>query len=223
MKLLLVEDDAEMASLIVRFLSEEGFEVDADDDGAEGLRMALERDYCCVLLDLMLPTLDGVSLCQELRRQNRHMPVIMLTARKDVEDRVGGLAAGADDYVTKPFEFDELLARIRAQVRRNEVFSSPDKAFGGLVIDHSALAARCDERQAELTPKELQLLEYFIDHAGEVISAERLHQDVWGQAFDPKTNVLNVYLFRLRKKLEDLGAGPRIETIRGRGYSLRDE
>lgn len=223
MKLLLVEDDAELARVLVRGLTEEGIEVDTAAAGPEGLRMALQQDYCCLLLDLMLPSLDGMALCQELRRQNRHVPVIMLTARKDVEDRVDGLAAGADDYVTKPFVFEELLARIRAQVRRNEVFSSSEKAFGGLAIDYTSLVARFAGQQVELTPKELQLLEYFIDHAGEIISAEQLHLDVWGQSFDSKTNVLNVYLFRLRKKLETLGSCLRIKTIRGSGYCLVDE
>jgi DNA-binding response OmpR family regulator len=220
MRLLIVEDDVELATMLARGFAEEGFEVEREEDGPTGLSAALVRDHDCVLLDVMLPGIDGMEVCRRLRRDDRIVPVIMLTVRNEVRDRVSGLDAGADDYVTKPFSFEELLARVRAQIRRSELAATLDDRCGDLALDARTLSATRAGRKVELTPKEFQLLAYFVHRAGEVVTEREVIEDVWGLSFVPQTNVLNVYLHRLRKKLHAGGRPSVIETIRGRGFRL---
>ena len=220
MKILIIEDDNGLADVLVRGLREEQFTVDRAPDGDSGFSMALARDYDCLILDIMLPGIDGVEVCRRLREQQYHVPIIMLTVKNEVADRVQALEAGADDYVAKPFSFDELLARIRAQIRRNSVFSGEELRHGDLELDAKTLTALRSGVVTELTPKEYQLLSYFIRHSGRVVTEKELIENVWGLTFDPQTNVVNVYLHRLRGKLHIDGRGPVIKTIRGKGYRL---
>jgi len=220
MKILIIEDDNALADVLVRGLKEEQFAVDRAPDGDSGLSMALAGEYDCLILDIMLPGIDGVEVCRRLRREQYHVPIIMLTVKNEVADRVQALEAGADDYVAKPFSFDELLARIRAQIRRNSVFSGEELRHGDLELDAKTLTALRSGVVTELTPKEYQLLSYFIRHSGRVVTEKELIENVWGLTFDPQTNVVNVYLHRLRGKLHIDGRGPVIKTIRGKGYRL---
>lgn len=222
MRLLLVEDDKKTADFIVKGLERAGFAVDHAANGEDGLHLALTEPYDAAVVDIMLPTQDGLSLIEELRRQKVNTPVIILSAKRAVDDRIRGLQTGSDDYLTKPFAFSELLARVRALVRRGSGATEPTcLKVGTLSMDLLKRAVVQDGKQLDLQPREFVLLEYLMRHPGEVVSKTVLLEHIWGYSFEPQTNVVDVLVCRLRKKL---GAGPGeqvIHTIRGVGYVLK--
>lgn len=222
MRLLVVEDDTRVRSFIQRGLTEAGFAVDSASDGVEGLSLALLNPYDAIVLDLMLPGRDGLAVLRELRAAGRAVPVLVLTARDELEDRVRGLETGADDYLVKPFAFAELLARIRALLRRGTARASVIEV-DDLRID---LAARRVERagnKIDLTPKEFALLEYLAHHAGEVVTRTMISEHVWDMNFDSFSNVIDVYVRYLRRKVDAPFERKLIHTRRGVGYVLSPE
>ena len=223
MRLLIVEDDTKLARVLQKGLSEEGFEVACAADGDSGLRMALEQAFDCILLDVMLPGRDGLSVCRELRGNKKTTPVIMLTVKGEVEDKVCGLEAGADDYLAKPFAFDELLARIQARIRRTTEYAEPVLRYRDLELNPLSRSAVRAGKEFELTPKECALLEFLMRDPGRVVTEQELLENVWGLHFDPQTNVVNVYLHHLRKKVDQGFDDKLIHTVPGRGYRLGDE
>jgi len=223
MRILTIEDDENLANMLYRGLSEEGYSIDWAKDGEIGLAMALKNHYDCILLDLMLPKLDGISLCRQLRENNRRQPVIMLTVKSTVEDKVEGLSAGADDYIIKPFSFEELLARIHAQIRRSQVLSNPIHKYKDLILNPVDHTATRGDKLIKLTSKEYALLDYLVSHSNSIVTEKELIENVWGLNFDPQTNVINVYLHHLRNKIDKNFSSPLIHTIRGQGYKLEDK
>jgi DNA-binding response OmpR family regulator len=221
MRILVVEDDKKVASFLEKGLREEGYAVDVAPDGDEGLVMAHVHDYDLLLLDVMLPGRSGLEVVRELRAKERQVPVLMLTARDASEDVVMGLDAGADDYLTKPFEFDELLARVRALLRRGGA-SRPDRLlYDDVELDRVKHSAHRRGERLDLTPKEFQLLEFFLLNAERVVRRTELLEKVWDLHFDPMSNVVDVHVGHLRRKLREAGDGPLVHTIRGVGYVLR--
>jgi two-component system, OmpR family, response regulator len=223
MRILVVEDHERMAGLIRRGLLEEGYAVDLVANGEDGEWMAAENEYDAIVLDVVLPGIDGFELCRRIRGEGGWAPVLMLTARDAVDDRVRGLDAGADDYLTKPFAFAELIARIRALVRRGSPKRPATLAVGDLTLDPSSHEVRRGDALVDLTAKEFSLLEYLMRHPGEVLSRGRLIEHVWDFAFDGDSNVVDVYIRYLREKIDRPFARRAIETVRGAGYRLRDE
>ncbi|MCC6930704.1 MAG: response regulator transcription factor [Gemmatimonadaceae bacterium] len=219
MRLLLVEDDARLADLLVRSLREQRYAVDHATDGESGIVQAAVNPYDVIVLDVQLPRRNGFEVCAELRRRGLRVPILMLTARDAVTDRVAGLDAGADDYLTKPFDLSELHARIRALLRRMPELAPQVITVGDLVVDLAAQRAQRAGRVLPLTTKEYVLLEYLARHAGRVIGRAELVEHVWDENHDPFTNALEVYINRLRKKLDD-GTSALIHTRRGAGYVL---
>ncbi len=224
MRLLVIEDDRTIASFVVKGLQEAGFAVDHADDGRAGLTLARTAPYDAAVVDLMLPGLDGLSLIEELRRQKVRTPVLILSAKRSVDDRVRGLQAGGDDYLVKPFAFSELLARVHALIRRSSGETQPTRlVVGDLSLD---LMTRHVERAGaviELRPREFTLLEYLMRNAGRVVSKTMIMEHVWNYSFDPRTNVVDVLVFRLRERV-DKGFEPKlIHTVRGIGYVLKVE
>jgi len=222
MRLLVIEDDRTIASFLVKGLQEAGFAVDHAEDGRKGLALALTESYDAAVVDVMLPGLDGLSLIEELRRQKVRTPVLILSAKRSVDDRVRGLQAGGDDYLVKPFAFSELLARVQALIRRSTGEPQPTRlVVGDLVLD---LISRRVERAGtavELRRREFTLLEYLMRNAGRVVSKTMIMEHVWNYSFDPRTNVVDVLVFRLREKI-DRGFEPKlIHTVRGIGYVLK--
>jgi len=227
-KILIVEDDARIADFLQRGLRAEGHAVQVARDGCSGLALAREAarvagadgEPCVLLLDLALPGLDGLSLCRRLRAEGQALPILMLTAQGAVEERVAGLRAGADDYLPKPFDFDELLARIEALARRGGAGGGAARRLsaGALVFDRDTRRASHAGVPLELTARELALLELFMAAPGRLYSRERILAGVWGQHEDPLTNIVDVYVRRLRAKLEAAGAPALIHTQRGLGY-----
>jgi two-component system, OmpR family, response regulator len=213
---LVVEDQPKLASLIQRGLTEEGYAVDVAPDGPHALVRATATEYDVIVLDVMLPGLDGFEVCRRLRAQTIQAPVLMLTARDGVEDRIAGLDLGADDYLTKPFAFDELLARLRALTRRGSIERTPALEVGSLRLDPRTKQAWRDDEEVELSAKEFALLETFMRHPGQVLSRFELLEHAWDFAYENRSNVVDVYVRYLRKKL---GASA-IETVRGAGYRL---
>ncbi len=222
MRVLVVEDEAKMASLLKRGLEEEGYAVDAAGDGRQALWLGAENPYDAIVLDVMLPDLDGFEICRRLREAGRWSPVLMLTARDDVTDRVGGLDAGADDYLTKPFAFAELVARLRALVRRGASERPAALRVGDLTVDPATRRVSRADVPIELTAKEFALLEYLARHPGEVLSRSRLIEHVWDFAYDGDSNVVDVYVRYLREKVDRPFGRESIETVRGAGYRLRE-
>jgi two-component system OmpR family response regulator len=222
MRVLVAEDDVKMAGLLKRGLEEEGYAVDVARTGTEALWAGTENPYDAILLDVMLPDLDGLEVCRQLRTANRWAPVIMLTARDAVPDRVAGLDVGADDYVTKPFSFSELLARLRALMRRGPRERPAGLTAGDLSLDPATKRVARGKHQVELTPKEFALLEYFMRHPGEVLSRTCLIEHVWDFAYEGDSNVVDVYVRYLREKVDRPFARRSIETVRGAGYRLRE-
>jgi two-component system OmpR family response regulator len=221
-RVLVVEDNADMAQLLDRALHEAGLAVDVVSTGEDGLSMATEYEYDAVVLDVMLPGIDGIEVCRRIRGAGRRTPVLLLTARDAVGDRVSGLDSGADDYLTKPFSLEELLARIRALIRRGPSSRPATLRVGDLTLDPGGhLVARAG-RPIELTPKEFSLLEYFMSHAGEVLSRRNLIEHVWDFAFDGDSNVVDVFIRSLRDKVDRPFGVDSIETLRGVGYRLRE-
>jgi DNA-binding response OmpR family regulator len=221
MKVLVVEDDRKVAGFIEQGLREEGYVVDIAADGEEATMLAHVYQYDVVLLDIVLPKKNGFQVAQELRREGRNTPILMLTSRDAVEDIVRGLDSGADDYLSKPFRFDELLARIRALVRRGGAERLEVLRYGPLTLDRLRHIAMANERPLDLTPKEFQLLEYFLLHPEEVVRRTQLLEKVWDMHFDPESNVVDVHVGNLRRKLMQACGGQLIQTVRGVGFSLR--
>ncbi len=218
-RILVIEDEHNIADFIRRGLIYKGYEVDVAADGEEGLAMAREHPPVLVLLDLMLPKMDGVEVCRRLRSAS-NVPVIILTARDSVEDKIRGLDAGADDYVTKPFSFDELLARVRAALRRKE----PDEdvlTVGDLTIRPASREVHRVGRSIELTVREFELLEFLARNAGKVVDRQSIFEKVWGYDFEMESDVIKVYVRYLRKKLNASGEPDLIHAVRGVGYMLK--
>jgi two-component system OmpR family response regulator len=223
MRLLVVEDEVKMAGLLKRALEEEGYAVDVAGSGEEALWLGTENPYDAIVLDLMLPDVDGFAVCRGLRERGRWTPVLMLTARDAVQDRVAGLDAGADDYLTKPFSLAELLARLRALIRRGATERPSVLRVGDLSLDPAARSVARDGHAIELTSKEYALLEFFMRHPGEVLTRTRLIEHVWDFAYEGDSNVVDVYVRYLRNKVDRPFGRDSIETVRGSGYRLRSE
>jgi two-component system, OmpR family, response regulator len=221
MRVLVVEDEVRMARLIKRGLEEEGHAVDVAADGPEGLWMASENGYAAIVLDLMLPGLDGVELCRRLRSQGIWVPVLMLTARDAVGDRVRGLDAGADDYLVKPFSLLELAARLRALARRDDRARPAVLTIGDLTLDPATKQAWRGQAELQLSPKEFALLELFLRHPGTVLTRSQIIEAVWDFAYDASSNVVDQYVAYLRRKVDVPFGRHDIETVRGMGYRLR--
>jgi DNA-binding response OmpR family regulator len=220
MRILVVEDDRKVAGFIEMGLREEGYAVDLARDGDEAIVLAHVNDYDAILLDLMLPKKNGLQVAAELRREGRTTPILMLTARDATEDVVRGLDAGADDYLTKPFKFDELLARLRALVRRGGATRVERLTAGPLELDRLKHQAYVGGRSLDLTPREFQLLEHFMMHKDDVVRRTELLEKVWDMHFDPESNVVDVHVGNLRRKLREAGYDGLIKTVRGVGFRL---
>ena len=221
MRILLVEDDRKAAALLMRGLREEGFVVDHAASLAEADEAAFVTTHDLIVLDGMLPDGDGVALCRTLRARGQQVPVLMLTARDALSDRVDGLNAGADDYLTKPFEFEELLARLRALLRRSDMTRPPVLVADDLRLDPASLQVTRAGRPVELTPKEFALLQALMRQPGAVVPRQRLAEQIWHG--DPLAidNLIDAHMSKLRRKIDAAGARPLIETVRGRGFRLR--
>lgn len=223
MRVLVVEDEPKMAGLLRRGLAEEGYAIDLAATGEDAIWAATENAYDAIVLDVMLPDLDGFEVCRRLRADGRWAPVLMLTARDGVHDRVRGLDAGADDYLTKPFSFSELLARLRALLRRGAGERPPIVRAGDLDLDPATRRVYRGETPVELTAKEFALLEYMMRRPGELLTRSRLIEHVWDFGYDGDSNVVDVYVRYLRQKIDRPFGRDTIETVRGSGYRLRDE
>ncbi len=221
LRLLLVEDDTRLAGLLLRGLHGEGYAVDAADTAQEARWLATENPYDVLIFDVMLPDGDGFTLCEELRRAGNWTPVLMLTARNAVSDRVRGLDAGADDYLVKPHSFAELAARVRALVRRGRPERPAQLEAGSLVLDPATHEATAGGRPLDLAPKEFALLELFMRRNGQVLTRSEILDHIWDWAYDGMSNVVDVYVRYLRQKIGTGPGLPRIETVRGVGYVLR--
>ena len=221
MKILVVEDDRKVAGFIEMGLREEGYAVDVAKDGEEATMLAHVNDYDAILLDLMLPKKNGLQVASELRREGRRTPILMLTARDATDDIVRGLDVGADDYLTKPFKFEVLLARVRALVRRGGAARLERLTYGPLELDRLEHEARAGGERLDLTPREFQLLEHFMLHPEQVVRRTELLEKVWDMRFDPETNVVDVHVANLRRKLRYTGYEGLIQTVRGVGFSLK--
>lgn len=222
MRALLIEDDQGIRKSVSHGLRESGFVVDTAADGTQGMTLATSEPYDVMILDLMLPGRDGFSLLKDLRSRGSKTPVICLTARDAVEDRIRGLDLGADDYMAKPFSFAELLARIRALLRRGSSLAHNPIVVGDLSIDVLARQVHRQEQRIELSAREFALLDYLARNAGQVLSRSMILERVWNMTHDPLTNVVDVHINRLRKKVDHGFAKPLIHTIRGVGYVLRE-
>jgi DNA-binding response OmpR family regulator len=222
MHILVVEDEKRLANLVRRALEEEGHVVDVSYDGAEALEMAEGTDYDLLVLDLMLPHMDGLEVARRLRSDGKDTRILMLTARDAIEDRVTGLEVGADDYLIKPFSFAELIARVKALSRRQiQAQQETELVCGELVLDLARREARRGDRSIELTAKEFQLLEYLMRNAGRVLTRTQILDHVWGYNFDSFSNVVDIYVHYLRNKIDRDFPEPMIKTVRGVGYSLK--
>lgn len=223
MRLLVVEDDVKLAELLKRGLETDGYAVDHAPDVAEAAWLAREQPYDAIVLDVLLPDGSGLELCARLRAEQRWTPVIMLTARQTVPDRIAGLDAGADDYLAKPFSLEELLARLRAVIRRGPVERPTEIAVGQLVLNPATHDVRRGEVPIDLTPTEFRLLALLMRHPDEALSRSEIVQHVWDFAFESDSNVVDVYIRYLREKVDRRFESHYIETVRGVGYRLRSE
>jgi heavy metal response regulator len=223
MKILVVEDEKKVASFIKRGLEEEKYEVDTAFDGEDGLNKALESRYEVIVLDVMLPKMDGVTVIKELRTRRNRTPVLMLTAKDSVDDIVAGLDSGSDDYLTKPFAFAELLARIRALLRRSEQERGAEIKFAELRLDPVSHKVWRGDKEIDLTSKEYALLEYFMRNPNQVLTRTMIAEHVWDYTFDSFTNIIDVYVNYLRKKVDRDSERKLIHTVRGVGYILKEE
>ena len=224
MRLLFIEDDIKIVSFVVKGLEAAGFAIDHAADGKSGLHMALTESYDLAIIDLMLPKLDGWSVVETLRSQKSGLPILILSAKRSVDDRVKGLQLGGDDYLTKPFAFTELLARIQALIRRASGVSEPTSlTVGGLSMNLLTREVVRDDQSINLQPAEFSLLEYLIRSAGRIVSKTMIMEHVWNYNFDPQTNVVEVRMCRLRDKVDKGFTTRLIHTVRGVGYVLKEE
>ena len=224
MRILLVEDDGKIASFIVKGFKAESFAVDHAADGEDGLHLALTEPYDAAIIDLMLPKLDGLSLIEQMRREKIRTPVIILSARGSVDDRVQGLHTGGDDYLTKPFAFSELLARVQALIRRSTDVSEPTKLMvSDITINIVTREVVRAGKTIELQPLEFSLLEYLMRNAGRVVSKTMIMEHVWDYYFDPQTNVVESRIYKLREKIDKDFSNKLIHTVRGVGYVLKEK
>lgn len=221
MHILFVEDEAKIANFVNAGLREHGFVVDYCDRGDEGYNRALDNEYDAVVLDIMLPGKDGLAILKSLRRAKKNVPVILLTARNELDDRLEGLNLGADDYIAKPFFVEELVARIHAVVRRSNGERQNILSAGSLKLDCMKREVTCDLQVVELTAREFNLLEYLMRSPGRVFTRTQILEHVWGYDFNPTTNVVDVCVQRIRKKLDPIGGSPWLESVRGVGYRFR--
>ncbi len=222
MRVLIVEDDQRIAGFVAKGLQQAGLTVDRAGNGPDGLEMALSAPYDAAVVDVMLPGLDGLTLIERLRQEQIQTPVLILSARRSVDDRVAGLQRGGDDYLTKPFAFAELLARVQALMRRASAATEPSRlTVGPLTVDPLTREVVRDGDRLELQPREFALLEYLMRNAGRPVSKTMILQHVWNYSFDPQTNVVEVLVSRLRTKLDGERADRMIHTLRGVGYVLR--
>ena len=223
MRILLVEDDVKIASFVTKGLKQAGYAVDHAKDGEEGLHLALTEPYDAAIIDIMLPKLDDLSIIERMRREKIDKPVIILSAMRTVDDRVKGLQTGGDDYLTKPFSFSELLARVQGLIRRaSRGMDSARLKVGDLSVDLVTRDVRRGEGKIDLQPREFSLLEYLMRNAGRVVSKTMILEHVWDYSFDPQTNVVDVLVSRLRNKVDRDYEKKMIHTIRGVGYVLKD-
>jgi len=222
MIILVVEDEPKIASFLQKGLEAEGYTVHVASDGEQGFELAQVNDYDLVVLDIMLPKRDGISLCRDLRADGSNVPVLMVTARDAVSQRVEGLDSGADDYLTKPFAFDELLARVRALLRRGGARRPPTLRAADLSLDTVTHEVRRGDRSIELTVLEYRLLHYLMRNQGRVLNRALIEEHVWGNTVDSFTNAVDVYISKLRKKIDRDSDARLIHTVRGIGYVLRE-
>lgn len=221
MRVLVVEDEKRIASFIERGLKEEKYAVDVAYDGEEGAYLADINTYDLMVLDIMLPKKDGIAICRDLRQKKNITPILMLTARNTVKDKVSGLNAGADDYLPKPFAFDEFLARVKALLRRSGEHKNPLLKIADLTLNQINHEVKRNQKSITLTSKEYALLEYFMLHPGQVITRTMISEHVWNEDFDSLTNVIDVYIKFLRNKIDKGFKNKLIHTLRGRGYILK--
>ena len=220
MRILVVEDERRIADFISRGLSEHGYAVDVASDGEEALHWPDVAEFDVIILDIMLPVRDGIDVCRTLRRRGMRTPILMLTARDAVEDRVRGLDSGADDYLVKPFAFAELLARVRALTRREPAATGTVLGVGDLLLDTTTRDVSRDGKRIELTTKEYALLEYLLRHSNQVLTRTMIAEHVWNYEFDNASNVIDVHVRNLRRKIDDPFETKLISTIRGAGYRI---
>ena len=224
LKILIIEDDKQAAAYVAKGLREVGHSADLAADGEEGLQMAQDSRYDVLIVDRMLPRLDGLAIIQSLRKSGDHTPVLILSALGQVDDRVTGLRAGGDDYLPKPFAFTELLARVEALGRRPKAGGDSETTYRVADLELDRLAHRCTRsgKDIPLQPREFRLLEYLMQHAGQVVTRTMLLENVWEYHFDPQTNVIDVHVSRLRSKIDKDIDVPLLHTVRGAGYTIRD-
>ncbi|HVD56113.1 MAG TPA: response regulator transcription factor [Thermoleophilaceae bacterium] len=223
MRILVVEDEVRLASLIRRGLREDGVLADVAIKGEDALWMAASTPYDAMTLDFLLPGIDGLEVCRRLRKEEVRTPILMLTARDDVQDRIAALDGGADDYLVKPFDFGELVARLRALARRGPVQRGPVLRVAGIELDSGAHRVTRNEQEVTLSTKEFQLLEVFMRHPDQVLTRYQLLEGAWDNAYEHHSNVIDVYVRYLREKLDRPFSADSMETVRGVGYRLRSE
>lgn len=222
MRILVIEDEKKVANFIKHGLEEEIYIVETSYDGSDGLEMAMSNHFDAILLDIMLPSKDGFEIAKALRESGKTTPILMLTARGSTEDKVAGLDFGADDYLAKPFSFEELAARLRAILRRSTPEKSTKIRCSDLILDTVSHLAYRFGKEIELTTKEYALLEYMMRNKNRILSRSTITQHVWKHSFDPESNIIDVYIKRLRNKIEDEDSRPLIQSIRGVGYRMRE-
>ena len=220
MRILIIEDEIALSNVLSEILKKNNYAVDAVYDGADGLDYAVSGLYDAILLDIMLPKMNGLEMLKALRSQGHSTPVLLLTAKSEIEDKVKGLDCGADDYITKPFATDELLARVRSVLRRKDVFISSEQSFGDLTIDKNTLKIATKKDEIKMSLKEYQILEMLIINPNQIISKEQFVEKIWGYDFDGEYNSVEVYISFVRKKLTAIDSKVKIKAHRGVGYSL---
>ena len=220
MRILIVEDDRKVAAFLQKGLREEQYAVDVCRDGEEGLTLASVNSYDIIILDIMLPKKDGFAVCRDLRRNSVLTPILMLTAKDSTEDKIAGLTEGADDYLTKPFSFEELLARLRALLRRSQDYKIPALRAGDLILDQRRRQAERGGKRIPLTGKEYAFLEYLMRNKGRIVTESMIIEHVWDMNYEGTSNVVNVYINYLRKKIDEGFAVKRIRTVRGHGFTI---